>query len=819
MAAYLSGNDDVVWLLDFVYPNPNPDGTPGETVIADNIATTNVQTFSNKAFQVVASDSLTFDSAFRVEHSLATYAIMSNGVKLSASVMGLQNGDIKLASDELSSVKTEVILTVVDSGVIPENYLDNIVNHYNNDNTPLAAVRTIPTCFGVSNTIADLANSGSGSTATVIDATRVSVTFDARPDTPTLMYYMSLFANEPNVLFVEPTVAPHVMATTANNENGGPALSVTQGDATNVAQGLGVTRDCQYMNDRDINGNGEVIAVIDNGLLTDSTFFYGVDQNVACADTASDAGCCVFENPEGCGALGDDCGSDVVCEPTLEATTGGYGIVTNTNNRRVLNYVPHADGIAAEHGTKVTSTILGNALNDRGFSCPQEFAVASDLVRGLADGAKAVFIDVGDEAVSENYLNIPQAQFGDMLQNLAYDNNGANEVVLAWGADTGATADAITRDIDSFLVSNRDAIVVSAVGDRDGTNGNTALAKNAISVGVFSSGSTTNVRPTLSVQFSNVLYAATTPSSGDNVENYCGYSEFKGSSAAASVVAGNVALVESYLKNDALVRGNDAYLYEYNGDGDQTSTTASYTGATVRAILIAAANNNGLSEDYGNGFGVSSLDNILPFEYEHQTDVRIEQHTFAATGSSFSREITVTDAEKPLIIALAYTDTGTTPFAAAHSIVNDVRLTVTSPSTQFYPEGIVHYSNGNKDALTSATNNQKVVIPVPETGTYTITVTADFVSTANSAAAQEASLVVSGRFSVESTDSVTGQRSGEVTSTPSCCPAGTLYPTTSCFSITYLVLILIVVIMLVLALIILFKNVCRVKLDQSTEHK
>ena len=539
------------------------------------------------------------------------------------------------------------------------------------------------------------------------------------------------------------------------------------------------------------------LVITDSGLDTSSTFFFSYDNTILPCSPHSAEACCAQTNNFTCGEVVAEAG----CEDTLCTTsTSGLAIQSAAEARRVLSYVQAVDAIATtsdvlNHGTQVTSVVVGSPLQDRFSSCAETVGSADEFA-GVANGAKAVFVAIANE---ENVLEVP-TDFGTILQEACYDNNNANVVLTAWGANTGGAADAVSRDIDAFLIANSDAVLVASAGLKDAANGNTALAKNGISVGLFSSEMSAALRPALTVQLSSPIDAATSTveSALDSDEETCFHGDFSGASAAASIVAGQVPLIEEYLKEVG-------QIFHYDTAGAEVVDNV-YTGSSIKAVLVAAANNNGLGETYGNGFGVPVLDKVLPFEEEHQVDLRVEEHTLNA-GETRSRTVTVTDTSKPLVVSLAYTDQATSPFAASNGVVNDVRLSLVPPSSTgsssspIYPDG---------DGNGAAANAQKVVIGAPVEGDYVIRVTAEFLSTA-SANDQTVSVAVSGRFSVESTETLTGQEAGEVTDTPACCPWGTLLPTTSCFPITFLVLILIGIFAAMMLVICVFRAKCKVK--------
>lgn len=537
----------------------------------------------------------------------------------------------------------------------------------------------------------------------------------------------------------------------------------------------------------------------DSALDTSSTFFFSQDNSILpCSPHDADV-CCAQTAGLTCAQVFNTTG----CEDSLctDNTTSGLVIQGATDARRVLSYVhPSADtssllvsGTVMNHGTQVTSVVVGFPQQNRFSSCDEAFD-GVDEITGVANGAKAVFVALAN---ADNVLEVP-SDFGSLLQDACYDNNNANVVLTAWGANTGGAADAVSRDIDAFLVANSDAVFVASAGLKDAANGNTALAKNGISVGLFSSEMAASLRPTFTVQISSPISAAASVVGSSFSDETCEFGDFSGASAAASIVAGQVPLVEEYLKEVG-------EIFHYDAAGAETVDNV-YSGSSIKAVLVAAANNNGLGEAYGNGFGVPVLDKVLPFEEEHQVDLRVEEHTVNA-GDMRERTITVTDTSKPLVVSLAYTDQAPSPFAASNGVVNDVRLSVMPPSSasstpsRIYPDG---------DGSGPAANAQKVVIGAPVEGDYVIRVSAEFVST-TSANDQTVSFAVSGRFSVESSETLTGQESGEVTDTPACCPWGTMLPTTSCFPITFLVLILIGVFAAMMLLICVFRAKCKVK--------
>lgn len=235
-----TGSQAAPFLVEF-----EPSSTLDHEAVLNGIAgVENVQAFSATTFQAyLPVDTAVFTTDFLNTNNIDAVTALSNGVKVSAAIHALLDGSLVLAeaNDQVSIIAETV------AGTAPD--LDGIVTHYNGDG------RTIPACLNVNTTdLASLATDGTEAIATV-SGTRA--TYSLPVDTPAelVAYYVTLLANEPEVLFAEPVAQAVTMASDAS-------LSFPQGDAKEVAQGFGVTGACAYLHDRKFVGAGEVVAVI-----------------------------------------------------------------------------------------------------------------------------------------------------------------------------------------------------------------------------------------------------------------------------------------------------------------------------------------------------------------------------------------------------------------------------------------------------------------------------------------------------------------------------------------------------------------------------
>ena len=417
------------------------------------------------------------------------------------------------------------------------------------------------------------------------------------------------------------------------------------------------------LTDEGLDGSGQIVGVTDDGLDLTSGYFYDPD--------VPEAG------------------------PT---------------HRKVLAYIPYADGVQGEelgHGTHVSGTVAGEANTEWD---------------GIASHARLVFFDIGFP--NDLSLDVPSDLAGDALGPIRdlgafIDNN-------SWGSGTVAYT-SMSQSADAFAWAHKDFLTVFAAGN-DGPDANTVVAptnaKNALTVGsggappkeeavsTFSSrGAELGRRkPELVARGELVVSAASLVNGSPGHLETGGMS---GTSMAAPAVAGAAALVRQYFMEGRYPSGARTPAHAF----------------TPSAALMAAVLMNGTRNMTGaggdlpaprpsrdQGMGRLVLDDALARCAETRR-LFVDDVGRLTTGESRSYEVQVTGSG-PLQVELVWTDA----VNSSGTLVNDLDLTVTDGTTTW--QGGV-FSNGwstpggDPDRLNP---NEAVFLEAPAPGTYTVTV-------------------------------------------------------------------------------------------------
>jgi len=195
------------------------------------------------------------------------------------------------------------------------------------------------------------------------------------------------------------------------------------------------TEDYKPWYDLELRGKGQVVAVSDTGLHTDSCYFFDSTGTVA---------------------------KERVNAPV------------DMTKRKIVQYVAHADSFDdSGHGTHVAGTIVGNRLNSDG----DEIGSAN----GIAQDAKISFFDMGYRF--ENGLFLP-----DTVEELLDPGRNAGAFIhnASWGQAFAIAYSSLTREFDNYLHENDDFLLVMPAGnsgDTDSAIVNPALGKNVLTVG------------------------------------------------------------------------------------------------------------------------------------------------------------------------------------------------------------------------------------------------------------------------------------------------------------------------------------------------
>ncbi|UZN22617.1 S8 family serine peptidase [bacterium 3DAC] len=367
------------------------------------------------------------------------------------------------------------------------------------------------------------------------------------------------------------------------------------------------------------------------------------------------------------------------------------------------------------HGTHVAGSVVGTG------------AASDGKIKGMAYGAKIVFQSVLD---SNGGLGGLPDDLNDAFK-VAYDD-GARIHTNSWGCPYQYCQnkyDTQSSQVDEFMWNHPDMTILFAAGndgdyDRDGqVEYNTvtppSTAKNCITVGaaenyrpdkgsyadnpndiaLFSSRGWTSdgrIKPDVVAPGTWILSTRSSLAPDDhfwgNYNQY--YAYMGGTSMATPITAGFTAIVRQWLQK--------AKNYD-----DPSSSL-------IKALLIATARPLGdaiVSADYG--WGEVDMNNIMNGSLILLDEAQTKS---LSTGDSWTYTFDVNDTSKPVKVVLVWRDYPGSPQASSY-LVNDLDLTVTTPSGSSYYGNHMLYSSADRK------NNVEVVyISSPQKGTYTIKV-------------------------------------------------------------------------------------------------
>ncbi|HSL18263.1 MAG TPA: S8 family serine peptidase [Methylomirabilota bacterium] len=473
------------------------------------------------------------------------------------------------------------------------------------------------------------------------------------------------------------------------------------------------------IHDRGLRGQGQVIAICDTGLDVDD---------------------CRFDDPVS----------------GLPAINGPDGTEVDPDHRKVLAVDFHwfADWPPGDaswddngHGTHVAGSAAGDGLSNG----------AHDGSDGMAPAAKLVIQDGGalvDDCADLPGLGCPVKPLEPVLEQAR--DQGARIHTNSWGDEENIQPfgryTERTADVDRFMWSTKDTLVVFAAGNAGpgtGSVGSPATAKNVLAVGAtihgdleptcvapFSSRGWTRdgrIKPDVVVPGTQVVSAASdglvpSPSCDDAVKS--------GTSMAAPTAAGLAALVRQYFTDGFHPSGSAR-------PADAFEPSA----ALVKAVLVASAldlTTRGCRHEpipsRDQGWGLVQLDTALAFAGDRRRLV-VDDHRqgFGSAGQEPRRLEVVVPEAGPIKVVLAWTDAPSSSLATAN-LVNDLDLRVSGPGGTYlgnvFAAG-VSLPGGAADRV----NNVEVVwLPEAAPGLWTIEVAPHAVP----APAQDYALVVTG---------------------------------------------------------------------------
>lgn len=353
------------------------------------------------------------------------------------------------------------------------------------------------------------------------------------------------------------------------------------------------------------------------------------------------------------------------------------------------------------HGTHMAATIAGTG------------AASGGKYRGMAAGA-SLYVQAILNAANE--LD-PPANLGELLRP-AYEA-GARVHVNGWGGQTNAYQSAAAQ-VDAFMrrypdfsaifgagnsgpgaksitpeANSKNALVVGASQNpRPGFGAEAAAADRTAAFSSLGPAADGRVKPDLLAPGTAII-SACSPYLQSNFAANSSYTKMQGTSMAAAVTGGAVALLREYFQKEGEVFFPSAAL--------------------CKAALINGAL-GGTGDFAKQGFGIMDLGGTVLALREKQFQFA-DELTGVAAGAKQVYRYRVASAEAPLKITLTWTDPAAAPGTAA-ALVNDLDLVVRGPDGREYlGNHLLHL--GSADRLN---NVEQVQLLHPAVGEYTITV-------------------------------------------------------------------------------------------------
>lgn len=412
------------------------------------------------------------------------------------------------------------------------------------------------------------------------------------------------------------------------------------------------------IHDHGIYGTGQTVTVGDTGLDYDQHDFYDPNHSIP--------------------------GSDHRKVTAYYTPTGASGDLSDNG----INHGTHVSGsVAGDDGT--WHVYDGDPLGSNGTTGPHD---------GQAFNATLQIQDMS----TDGYFVNPPGDLHNMFQ--AALDRGSYIDTNSWGSiGNSYTQDA--QATDDFIWDNRDFIVLFSAGN-DGsglaTLSQNAVAKNIISVGASGNGQDLEnvasfcsrgpaadgrIKPDVMAPGVGLWSAkGDDPSPPQNQ-----YWKLSGTSMATPTVAGSVALIREY------------YMTGWYPTGTRDLAKGFVpSAALVKATLINSAREMTGDGAYSNsetfypnneqGWGRVILDDALFFRGDSRMSFVDDNASGLGTGSSHDYRISVGDPSIPLEVTLVWSDYPGMPFTSPN-LVNDLDLTVTSPSGTVYLGNAYYGSN------------------------------------------------------------------------------------------------------------------------------
>jgi hypothetical protein len=330
-------------------------------------------------------------------------------------------------------------------------------------------------------------------------------------------------------------------------------------------------------------------------------------------------------------------------------------------HRKVIKYI--GSYVADAHGTHTTGTVAGY----------DDYYGGTSTNDGMAPMAKIIHSTIAT-----------LADMNTLWQPLYTGNSGGQAFSLTSSYSRKDSFNLyVFTDMtaDQFHWRYKDFIETNSLGNYYlvNTMGHPVVAKDQISISAVDNGiagntisTYTSIGPAADGRLKPNLCSPGTNLMSATAGTTNSYGGMSGTSMATPCAAGNVALVRCYFEKG------------FYPTGDSVAGNRRHpSGALVKAVLTVGAEPNVTSHtppDVYIGWGRISLDSSLYFNGDVKRLWVYDDTTRGLrTGDSALYQITVTNAAHPLRVVMCYSDTAG-PMRASRTLVNDLDLTVISPS-------------------------------------------------------------------------------------------------------------------------------------------
>lgn len=374
-----------------------------------------------------------------------------------------------------------------------------------------------------------------------------------------------------------------------------------------------------------------------------------------------------------------------------------------------------------DHATHVAGTIaaIGVNANARGVafnSVVKSYDWNSDLTEMLIEASSGLLMSnhsYGLGSLNSIWFYGAYDDRAKQLDNICYNNPYYLPVFSAGNSRNNSGPPASTQMANKFgydliygHANAKNVMTVAAVGQVDNY-----VDANSVTMSSFSSYGPSDdgrIKPDISMKGVQVY---STLSSGSN-----GYGYMSGTSMSSPGVTGVVTLLQQY--------HNSLYATFMKS-------------ATVKGLILHTADEAGsnIGPDYEFGWGLINAQRAATVIRDKNLPANrsIIEENVLQNGQTFTKTI-MASSSNPLKVSISWTDpdyptanSGTTDPTTKY-LVNDLDISVSSSTgTIFYPwklQGMSNYFNPASNNSTNDVDNfERVDIPIPSAGIYTITVT------------------------------------------------------------------------------------------------